>query len=317
MIMFFILLPRYTANNKYSCVRKSEYARIDCDALIQKIQIYNFKNANHVKDTYMVEIENENIFSLYEEMTTTINLLKDPWGRKYEHEYAKGIVFSKGPDGKHAFGKGHDTLENRDDIIYSYVGPLTLVDAKLEVNPYNGDYKDNAGKNSCFDILHLYFNKNIALPVNGNLDLGSMSETILTSTTTDLAASTSTFRYYDGASPNALPIISLKDLKAATDIPTSNFKPDISEFGDLRKYPNSCYSWGKDSKEIIIKYAAGYSSIDTSKKLLIAEFHYINICGARNNKNKTFYESDGMAEIKISQENGSESANFQILIKKY
>ena len=315
--MILMSLPRYAANDKHGSKLKSDYAKIDCDGLVQKIHDYNIRNVNVVQDTYMVEIENEKIFSSYEEMTTTINLLKDPWGRKYEHEYAKGIVFSKGPDGKHVFGKEHATLENRDDIIHSYVGPLTLVDAKLEVNPYNGSCKNNADINNCFDILHLYFNKSVALPVSGNLDLGSMTDSVVFTSTNDVAASTSTFRYYDSANRNALPIISLKDLKIATNIPALNFKPSISEFGDLRKFSNSCYSWGKDSKEVIIKYTAGYSSIDPSKNLLNAGFHYINICGAKNNKNKTFIECDGLTEIKIEQDKGSESANFQILIKKY
>jgi len=313
LITVYISLPQFTEIGGRDCISKNEFAHKDCSVIAEEIKKYNSLNNNFVQDTYMVEIINMEFFSFYENATTTINLLKDPWGNRYEHDYKKKIVFSKGRDGKHTFNQGRKNVFNIDDEYVSYIGALRLVDAKLEVNPYKGNYKNISDTKKCFDILHLYFNKDVAIPVNGNLDLGSNTIKENYYSTIDNDASIATFRYYEKTIHHN--ILAPSDLNSATNIPIQNSKNSITDFGDLSQFLNSCYAWGNDSTEIIIKYAAGYTSSNPSKKLLIAETNFINICGAKNNKNKTFYESNGSVGANAEHEDGAEQSDNPILIK--
>ncbi|HNY10076.1 MAG TPA: prepilin-type N-terminal cleavage/methylation domain-containing protein [Candidatus Wallbacteria bacterium] len=281
---------------------KKTKSKQDCDILVEAIQKFNSLEGTTVQDKYMKELKGKYI--------STWETLRDPWGNRYEQEYRKGIVYSKGPDGKHTDGGGSGSPSNKDDIFVAYIGALTLVNAKLEVNPKAGNFQDPAELNKCFDVLHLYFNKEVSVPASVNL--GSAASVSAASTTSDAQAASSTFRYYTSASNSAVPL--------GTDLPAdltaasagAQMKWSQSDAGDPAISPLPMITWGSDSKEIIIKFAAGFTSADPSKGLIIPGTHFINLTGAKNNKNQIFFESGGTQVA-----DGGEAAGAQVLIKNY
>jgi len=316
VILIIAFLTSYVP--KHSCGNlgdaKAMRAKQDCDTFVQAVQKYNSLENTKVKDIYMIELNSKYIHN--------IDNLKDPWGNRYEQDYLKGVVYSKGPDGMHTFGQGWSAPHNRDDITVNYIGALNLIDAKLEVNPFNGNVNDTNEINKCYDILHLYFNKNVCVPVNGNLNLGSAAAINTESTTGDIYADEFTFRYYNNDNYKAQPLSTgagsqISDLCLAANIPPASAKYSMAAFGNLSEIPYACYAWGADSKEIIIKFAAGYTCADPRKKLLLPHGQYINLTGAKNNKNKTFLEIGGSATSTPEDREGGEASGIQILIKPY
>ena len=281
---------------------KKTKSKQDCDILVEAVQKFNSLEGTTVQDKYMKELKGKYI--------STWETLRDPWGNRYEQEYRKGIVYSKGPDGKHVAGGGSSNPSNKDDIVVAYIGALTLVNAKLEVNPKAGNFQDPAELNKCFDVLHLYFNKEVAVPAVVNL--GSAANVSAPSTTSDASAAASAFRYYTSASNSAVPLGTdlPSDLTAASA--AAQIKWSQSDAGDPTLSPLPMITWGCDSKEIIIKFAAGYTSADPSKNLVIPGTHFMNLTGAKNNKNPIFYESGGTLTA-----DGGEAAGAQVLIKNY
>jgi hypothetical protein len=90
-------------------------AKQDCDTLVQAILKHNSLGGSEVKDRYMAELKEKYISNLDE--------IKDVWGNRYEHDFARKAVYSKGPDGLHrdaAEGGGAISDENRDDITLFY-----------------------------------------------------------------------------------------------------------------------------------------------------------------------------------------------------
>ena len=73
-------------------------------------------------------------------------------------------------------------------------------------------------------------------------------------------------------------------------------------------------TWGADSKEIVIKYAGGFTSAHDAKALLIPGTHYINLTGAKNSKNPVFVEPGATATVAAD---GGEASGAQVLIKNY
>ncbi|MEZ7891194.1 MAG: prepilin-type N-terminal cleavage/methylation domain-containing protein [Candidatus Wallbacteria bacterium] len=292
-ILVAVALPQFAAMTEDA---KKTKAKQDCDTIAQAIQKFNSLEGSTV----------EKLMDLKGKYLTNIDTLKDPWGNSYDMDPNKGIVFSKGPDSKSSYGIGKNGVEkdDKDNIIVSYIGALTLVDAKLEVNPEGGNPTDSADASRTYDRLHLYFNKAVTLrgkDMSGTtykVDLSSSTTTVFGDVaTTDKAISKpakptdpttgATFRYFEANINNLVeaPV----DLKNAANAITPIY--------------------GADSKEIILRYADGYTSNDPNKKLLIPGTHYINLTGAKNGKNPTFYEGDGVT--------GAEAAGTPVQIKNF
>jgi len=283
-ILVAVALPQFNDMIRDTQMTK---AKQDCDTLVNAIQKFNSLEGTTVQDKYMKELKGKYV--------ATIDTLKDPWGNRYEQDYKKGVVYSKGPDGKHKDG-AQNAPENKDDIVITYIGALTLVSAKLEVNPLGGNFMDPLETDRCYDVLHLYFNKEARLPENGiNLKAAASSNAVSTSSD-PLATADSIFRYYNAPSLKSQPIT-----------------PGAEDLNDLPEIPASNIEWGQDSKEILFKMPAGYTSADPSKKLLIPGTHYINLTGAKNNKNHKFMEVGGTNYAL----DGAEASGSQILIKNY
>lgn len=314
-ILVAVALPQFAAMTEDA---KKTKAKQDCDTFVQAIQKFNSLEGTTVQDKYMKELKGKYI--------TNLDTMKDPWGNRYEQEYRKGIVYSKGPDSKHKEGGGPSAPENKDDISVSYIGALTLVDAKLEVNPEGGNYQDSAEEARCFDRLHLYFNKEVAIPEAVDLSNAVKGPTP-TSTTTDAGAKDgNAFRYFTSANPSADAIEVPKDLKSACSGMAIKRADELNS--DLT---TAGIAYGADSKEIIIKYAAGYTSaqgdyVDASgntvaaKELLIPGTHYINLTGAKNSPNPVFFEPDTSGAVKDGTKASTDSAQAagaQIQIKNY
>jgi hypothetical protein len=246
--------------------------------------------------------------------------MKDPWGNRYEQEYRKGIVYSKGPDSKHTEGGGPSDAANKDDIMVPYIGALTLVDSKLEVNPEGGNFQDTTDATEtarCYDKLHLIFNKEVAIPATMDLGKAVPGNTAPpASTTNDVdATADKIFRYFDSANPNAKTIAAPAELSAATGSMTVTTIDKLSS-----SMTGAGIAYGADSKEIVIKYAQGYTSADPAKNLLIPGTHYINLTGAKNQKNKLLFEPDTRTDktgATPSATDGAEGAGAQIQIKNY
>jgi prepilin-type N-terminal cleavage/methylation domain-containing protein len=283
-ILVAVAIPQFNDMIKDTQLTK---AKQDCDTFVQAIQKFNSLEGTTVQDKYMKELKGKYI--------STLETLKDPWGNRYEQDYRKGIVYSKGPDGKHKDGPS-SLPENKDDVFITYIGALSLVSAKIEVNPLGGNFLDPIETEKCYDVLHLYFNKEVQIPVGG-VNLKAAATANATSTTSDpLATAESIFRYYNTPSPRSAPIT-----------------PGGDDLNDLPEIPASDIAWGSDSKEIILKMPAGYTSADPARKLLIPGTHYMNLTGAKNNKNHKFMEvASTSAAI-----DGAEASGSQILIKNY
>ncbi|HNY13393.1 MAG TPA: type II secretion system protein [Candidatus Wallbacteria bacterium] len=302
-ILVAVALPQFAAMTEDA---KKTKAKQDCDTFVQAIQKFNSLEGTTVQDKYLKELKGKYI--------TNLDTMKDPWGNRYEQEYRKGIVYSKGPDGKHTEGAGANSPANKDDIVVAYIGALTLVDAKLEVNPEAGNFLDMTNEaTKCYDRLHLYFNKEVYIGdiTAGNsyssgtisVDLGvavAGGTATPTSTTSDANAKDFVFRYFTSASPGSKTAPVPADLSKATGTAGT-------------------VSYGADNKEIVIKYAAGYTSADSTKDLLIPGTHYINLTGAKNNKNILFAEpaNDSAGNITKSATDGAEASGTQVLIKNY
>ncbi len=304
-ILVAVALPQFAAMTEDA---KKTKAKQDCDTFVQAIQKFNSLEGTTVQDKYMKELKGKYI--------TNLDTMKDPWGNRYEQEHRKGIVYSKGPDSKHREGAGPSHPENKDDIAVPYIGALTLVDAKLEVNPEGGNFQDTSDQNEvdrCYDRLHLYFNKEVALPAS--IDFSKCSDKAPGATTTsdpDGSGSdpcANVFRIFNSAKVGATPIAPT----AASEIAT------LATMGAA-----TCY-YGTDSKEIVIRYPAGYTSADgdrlasdgttviPGKKLLIPGTHYINLTGAKRNKNPLFIEAGSTDR----PNDGAEASGAQIQIKNY
>lgn len=269
----------------------------DCDILVQAIQKYNNEEKNTtVKDTFMIELKNskyasyiETLYKLHEASyyVSDIEKIHDRWGNRYEHDFKRKIVFSKGYDQKHNYND-INSLDNRDDICIPYVGKLTLVNASIEINPNNNN------KITCYDRLHLFFNKEVALPtyeINLKSALTDESNVIFNEANPCIFIY---YAYYNDKTP----------LKPGN--------PNDDPLGDLPIIKANDVTYGNDYNELVLKFPQGYSSINNYKKLFIPNAHYINIVGNSTYKNKVFYEKNGNPENDWAVE-----APERILIKKY
>jgi hypothetical protein len=86
--------------------------------------------------------------------------LKDPWKNEFILDLGDSLIISKGPDG---------IIDTSDDIFNNFYIPAKLSNAKLEFNHNNSTDEINSQ-----DILHLYFNKDIELPMNKGIRLNEI-----------------------------------------------------------------------------------------------------------------------------------------------
>jgi prepilin-type N-terminal cleavage/methylation domain-containing protein len=160
-ILVAVALPEFASMTEDA---KKTKAKQDCDTIVQAIQKYNSLEGSMVTD----------LMDLKGKYLTNIDTLKDPWGNAYELDPYGGYVFSRGPDGqmkKEASGAiNWKDKRNKDNLRISYIGALSIVDAKLEVDPL-GESQPELRR----DILHLYFNKTVKVVQDININADSVS----------------------------------------------------------------------------------------------------------------------------------------------
>ena len=165
-ILVAVALPQFASMTEDA---KKTKAKQDCDTIVQSIQKYNSLEGVMV----------EELMDLKGKYLTNIDTLRDPWGNSYQLDPYGGNVYSKGPDGQTKLidaGNGikyidPDAKNVKDNIKVSYIGALTIVDAKIEIDPLGES--DGAWRR---DVMHLYFNKKVKMiTTGGELDINGMS----------------------------------------------------------------------------------------------------------------------------------------------
>jgi len=269
-IILAVALPQFAAMTDGAKYTK---AKQDCDTFVQAIQKFNSLENTTVQDRFMIELKGKYI--------TNLDTVKDPWGNRYEQDYKKGMTYSKGPDGKHDPALKQNDGVNKDDIFSPYMGPACIVDAVLEANPAGGNITDPADAEKCYDVLHLYFSKEVSWT---GLDFSKISATAKDNNSrTDDGASPGTpcaniFRFYDSNSETATP---LAVVGAGID--------DLKNIAD-----KSTVTYGTDSREVVIRFPAGFTCKNPAKKLPVPGKHYINAVGSEETRNPCFYETNGI-----------------------
>lgn len=105
-------LPEFENIGGKCCVPRKTHAKQDCDTLACAVLKYNSFEAVPARDIYMAELKARYVKNIEE--------LKDPWGNRYEHDHISGKVYSKGPDGLHAYGEKKSARYNLDDVEVYY-----------------------------------------------------------------------------------------------------------------------------------------------------------------------------------------------------
>lgn len=236
---------------------------------------------------------------------TGIDTLRDPWGNLYIIDPEKYLVISKGPD---------KILNTQDDVSESYFELNTLFKAEIEINPCN--YLETS---KIYDVLHLYFNRDVLIPNNKILNL----KDCVNPNSTNL---NKTFIFYETFDSNILLYYELFktsiDHIISSKIYFNEKFPDTIQFandGNIYKSSKTgLYYWGKSSNEIAIKFPDGVYNI------FISGCHHINLIGNEANPNKTFVEMIKTNDlhnkkpiIKIKEGLGTKSNICPILIRNY
>jgi len=226
----------------------------------------------------------------------------------------RGIIYSKGQDKKSTYGylKNSDNkLTDVDNIVVSYIGPLTLTGAKIKINPRRGDPKSAEAKeiSKTFDVLHLYFNK----PVVPKTAINLQSSTDVSAGTVSNAdpGADKIFRYYEYNPKNQMRTAgaTFPDSDLAVPLPSDPIMVptkggrfnDFYYANEIDPAPGSTagyWGYGADSKEIVIRLPNGCTNV------LVPGKHFINLTGAKNNPNKCFFEAAGVGTPKGAQASG-------------
>jgi len=288
-ILVAVALPQFAAMTEDA---KKTKAKQDCDTIAQAVQKFNSLEGSTVA----------NLMDLKGKYLTNIDTLKDPWGNAYTMNASKGLVYSKGANGKDDIATG----KNGDDIFVNYIGALTIVDAKLEVNPEGGNASatgDADEQKKVYDVLHLYFNKAVTVPATLDISATNAVDNMNGITATQdpgAKPGNKAFRYFEGGAN--------KITTAPSGLPS----------GLVQKWPSAVreststgsISYGADSKEIVIRFPDGKSGI------LIPGTHYINLTGAKNTKNPSLFEiADPANAFGGTGTIGAEASGTPILIK--
>ncbi|NMC99289.1 MAG: hypothetical protein GYA62_06180 [Bacteroidales bacterium] len=275
--------------------QKINNAKQNCGTIVQGAKKFNFLYGRMPND--YKELKNT--------LFTGIDTLKDPWGNLYIIDPEKYLVISKGPD---------EILNTPDDVSESYFELNTLFKAEIEINPNN--YLETS---KIYDVLHLYFNRDVLIPNNKIISL----KDCVNPNSTNL---NKTFIFYETFDSKILLYDELYK-KSIDHIISSkiyfneNF-PDIIQFandGNIYKPSKTgLYYWGKSSNEIAIKFPDGVYNIFTSG------CDHINLIGNEANPNKTFIEmlktndlDNRKTIIKVKEGLGAKSNIYPITIGNY
>jgi len=280
---------------------KKVKAKQDCDTIAQGIQKFNS----------LEDVQVKTLMDLKGKYIMNIDTLKDPWGSNYDMDPRLGIVLSKGPDMLASVGTAANYNEeesNLDNIAASYTGALRLTCAKIEAAPRSSS---QAG-NKQYDVLHLYFNKDVN--VSGIIDLQSASTAeVAPASGNGTAAAGAIFRYYtyDEKADKYVIADPRRDIAGFEKLPKyiTSAPLDPSEksgFAYERSLKTGSYSYGADSREILIRFPEGCSNV------LIPHRHAINLTGSRHTGNAVF-ESNPIGP----GGNGAEASETPIVIRPY
>lgn len=224
-------------------------------------------------------------------------------------EWLRGSRGASKPAGSEA-GRPERTaaVSNGNGLAVSYnektTEPAMLIEALIEVNPENGtaDPEDPENFFKTYDVLHLYFNKPMAVPERLNL-AESVKNNQGEEFEQDNEVRNGTFRYYDGSPkyPVAAPAGIPYNLSRA---PGGKIVAGTSGDGT--------FGYGTASNEIVIRYPAGKTGF------LIPGRHFINLTGAPKTRNVIFRErSDRRDPFGGKEGVGAVASAKPVLIKKY
>lgn len=157
-ILVGVALPQFASMTEDA---KRSKAKNDIQTIVSAI--HKFMNLEKTRLTNISQLKGKYIANL--------DTLKDPWGKPYAIDITNGIVLSFGPDGKHSLKC--DSTWN-DDIYLPYIGLLTLVSAKLAINP------ENLPDDEAYDILVLKFNRTLSIQSSSEIELDFSSNTAAT-----------------------------------------------------------------------------------------------------------------------------------------
>lgn len=304
-ILVAVALPQFAAMTEDA---KKTKAKQDCDTIAQAIQKFNSLEGSTV----------EKLMDLKGKYLTNIDTLKDPWGNSYDMDASKGIVFSKGPDSKSSYGvaKNGTAKDDKDNIIVNYIGALTIVDAKIEVNPKGGSLTNTEDANKTYDVLHLYFNKAVSLAESINFKKVATTEYGNVPSKDSGLPAGSVFRFYEGGA-NKIMTAPPKptDVSGAVELPEAVSKSTAADgtFTNAISLDESgteanTWGYGADSKEIVIRLPNKCTGV------IIPGTHYINLYGGKNNPNPTFIE---YKVATTDPTKGAEAAGTAVQIKNF
>jgi len=247
-ILVAVALPQFT---KMTEDAKRSKAKQDCQVIVEAI--HKFNNLEKIKLSSIGQLKGKYLANL--------DTLKDPWGKPYAIDMTQGIVLSMGPDGKHS---QKQNFTWNDDIATQFIGPLVLIDARLNINP------ENLAAPEAYDLLHLIFNRPLMPTTSGEIEI-------------DFSTATSALQDFDSG--------------------TKSFDPDAQAGKIFRWYIGSGRDFMKGDSpvktdaiakckvvspgdEIVCKFPVGSSGQFTTNLC-------INLTGAKNSPNPIFRAEDG------------------------
>lgn len=261
-ILVAVALPQFTSMTEDA---KRNKAKQDIQTIVEAI--HKFNNLEKVKLTSIGQLKGKYI--------ANIETVRDPWARPYAINLSAGLVVCTGPDGKHSLRRD---LTWNDDISQSFVGPLTIIDAKLEINPEGRPPED------AYDILHLYFNRVIATQATSEITVDFSNETAAENdlrgnfTTDPDARNGKLFRWYEG--------------------PGRQF---MGKNGPVKKNGKAACRITLPGDEMVCKLEPGSSG-------QLSSYYSINLTGAKNTPNVIIRSEDGT---------GAQASGSPCELKKY
>lgn len=188
-ILTAVALPYFGATTEEA---KRTKARSDVTEIARAVYKYNSlegtlcQSLSELKGKYMANLD----------------ALRDPWGQPYGYDPLYGIVYSSGPDGKHA--KFKDKTTWLDDIVVDVYETLVLLEALVETDPDPG-----TDERTAYDRLYLSFNKAVVERAD-TIDLGPDTAALAefpggADGRDEDAAAGRVFRWYQGMPPSLQP----------------------------------------------------------------------------------------------------------------
>jgi len=261
-ILVAVALPQFASMTEEA---KRNKAKQDIQTIVEAI--HKFNNLEKSKLTSIGQLKGKYL--------ANVESIRDPWGKPYAINLAAALVVSMGPDGKHSLKR--DSSWN-DDIAQPFIGPITIVDVRLEINP------DNLGADQAYDIIHLFFNRTIATQATSEITMDFSNSTAAAAdlrgnfTTDPDARAGMLFRWYEG--------------------PGRQF---MGKNGPIRQKGLATCKIAAPGDELICKLEPGSSGQVTT-------YFSINITGAKNSPHPLIRSEDGA---------GAQASGSPCEIKKY